>query len=183
MGNGLTLNESVSHFSLWCLVKAPLILGNDLRVMTPETLSVLTNDEVIALNQDVLGIQGRLVSTQEGLDVWSLPLSDGSVGVILFHRNDSAGGRTADITARWSDIGLPAGVNATVRDLWQHQEVGHFSGNYTARGLAPRQSVTVRITPVKASDREVVLRNALDARDAASLTRRSTMRLLTPHQR
>ena len=58
VGNGLTYNESVSHFSLWCLVKSPLILGNDIRNMSADTLHVLTNDEVIALNQDPLGVQG-----------------------------------------------------------------------------------------------------------------------------
>jgi alpha-galactosidase len=165
VGNGLTHDEGVSHFSLWCLVKSPLILGNDLRNMTQDTLQILTNDEVIAINQDALGIQGRLVSSTTLFDVWAGPLEDGSVAVVLFNRNDT---HVADtIVARWEDIGLPAGAKATVRDLWLHEDVGTFSGQYTVKGLKPRQSVTIRVTPNNGGVREQVVRKAIRARDAA----------------
>ena len=163
VGNGLSHNESVTHFSLWCLVKAPLILGNDLRAMSQDALAVLTNDEVIALNQDPLGMQGHQVWTQEGVDVWAGVMQDGSVAVVMVNRNES---RVADVVARWEDIGLKAGVKAVVRDLWLHAEVGVFDGSYGVKGLAPRQSVTVRVTPVEEGERKEVVRRGLRARDA-----------------
>jgi alpha-galactosidase len=166
VGNGLTHNESVSHFSLWCLVKSPLILGNDLRNMTEDTVSILTNDEVIALNQDPLGVQGhRVANTSNGFDTWAGPLRDGSVAVVLFNRNDSL--LAPNITAKWEDIGLPAGAKATVRDLWKHADQGSFTGSYTAHALAPRSSVTLRITPASPQARAEVVKAALRKRDAA----------------
>ena len=144
VGNGLTRNESVSHFSLWCLVKAPLILGNDLRNMTADTLSILTNAELIALNQDALGVQGHLVSSLLAADVWAGPLADGSVAVVLFNRNESV---VQTVTARWLDIGLPADTDATVKDLWLHADVGSYDGSFASGALAPRSSRTIRVTP------------------------------------
>ena len=172
VGNGLTHNESVSHFSLWCLVKSPLILGNDLRNMSDDTLTILTNDEVIALNQDPLGVQGHLVhSTPTLFDTWAGPLADGSVGVVLFNRNDTA--TAPSITARWEDLGLPAGAKATVRDLWLHREVGTHAGEYSVEGLAPRSSVTLRVTPISAKVRAEVVKAAVAHRDAAKRARYS----------
>ena len=176
VGNGLTHNESVTHFSLWCLVKSPLILGNDLRVMTPDVLSILTNDEVIALSQDPLGVQGHQVYTQAAVDVWAMPLSDGSVGVVLVNRNETR--MDAEVVARWEDIGLGVGVRATVRDLWLHQEMGVFNGSYAVQGLAPRQSVTVRIHPIAQRDRAAVVRDGLAARDRARDAARDAARKL-----
>ena len=169
VGNGLTHNESVSHFSLWCLVKSPLILGNDLRNMTADTLHVLTNAEVIALNQDPLGIQGHRVYTSTGFDVWAGPLQDGGIGVVLFNRNDT---HTAPaITARWEDIGLPSDAEATVRDLWAHEDVGVFKGEWAVKGLAPRSSVTLKVTPTSAKVRKELVQAAIRRRNAAKRMR------------
>ena len=165
VGNGLTHDEAVSHFSLWCLVKSPLILGNDLRNISADTLAILTNDEVIAINQDPLGVQGHQVANSSAFDVWAGPLSDGSIAVVLFNRNDSA--TAASITARWADIGLPEGAKATVRDLWAHEVVGSFSGNYSVKNIARRASVTLRITPEDERVRKEVVRSAISRRDAA----------------
>ena len=129
IGNGgMTATEYRSHMSLWAIMAAPLIAGNDLRDMTPETLSILTAPEVIAIDQDPLGVQGARVSDRGGLQVWAKRLEeDGAVAVALFNRT----GSTADITATWSAIGLPAG-SATVRDLWERADRGSFTDSYTA---------------------------------------------------
>jgi len=144
VGNGMTYDEDVSHFSLWCLIKSPLILGNDLRSMSQQTLDILTNDELIAINQDPLGVQGHRVNiTDDVLDVWAGPLSDGSIAVVLLNR----GNTTADITVHWSDIGLSASTKAVVRDLWLHQNIGQFTGSYTAKAIRTHASITLSITP------------------------------------
>jgi alpha-galactosidase len=143
IGNGgLTYDEQVAHFSLWCLIKSPLLIGGDVRNMTQQTLSILTNEEVIALNQDELGVQGHKVAVNGNLEVWAGPLADGSIGVVLFNRDSSA----AKITANFADIGLSTSATAKVRDLWAHQDLGTFTGAYSAT-INSHASQTLRITP------------------------------------
>ncbi len=143
VGNGgMTDAEYRAHFSLWAIMAAPLMAGNDLRSMSPATRAILTNAEVIAVDQDSLGAQGRVVLDRGyGAQVWSRELRDGSRAVALFNqRSDSV-----SITAHWSDVGLPRG-RAMVRDLWGHADLGPFSDAYTAR-VAPHSVVMVRIRP------------------------------------
>jgi alpha-galactosidase len=143
VGNGgLTLEENRSHFSLWALFAAPLMAGNDVAAMTPEIRDILTNREVIAVDQDVLGIQGRRVRDSGALEVWMKPLSDGSRAVILFNR----GSEEAPIAVAWEEIGLFPGANARVRDLWKKADVGVVTGHYEAK-VAPHGVVMVKITP------------------------------------
>jgi alpha-galactosidase len=133
IGNGgMTPAEYRTHMSLWSLLAAPLLAGNDLRVMTPEIRDILTNKEVIAIDQDKLGKQAVRVSPagaarNEGdLEVWSRPLADGGWAVGLFNK----GANSAKITAKWSDIGVQG--SHKVRDLWKHEDVGSFNGEYSA---------------------------------------------------
>ncbi|KAM0949845.1 putative alpha-galactosidase [Dioscorea sansibarensis] len=115
VGNGgMTTEEYRAHFSLWALVKAPLLIGCDVRSMSSETKEILGNSEVIAVNQDGLGVQGRKVKSNNGLEVWAGALSGGRVAVVLLNRS----GSQASITADWSDIGLRSS-KAEVRDLWE----------------------------------------------------------------
>ena len=128
VGNGgMSTDEYTSHFSLWAIVGAPLIAGNDLTSMTTDTTNILLNSEVIAVNQDPAGVQGSLVADDgNGDQVWSKPLSTpGMRAVALFNRGSAA----ATITARWTDLGLASG-SATVRDLWAHQDLGPFEDSY-----------------------------------------------------
>ncbi|KAH7689999.1 alpha-galactosidase protein [Dioscorea alata] len=116
VGNGgMTTEEYRAHFSLWALAKAPLLIGCDVRSMSSETKDILGNSEVIAVNQDGLGVQGRKVKSNNGLEVWAGALSGGRVAVVLLNRS----GSQASITANWSDIGLQSS-QAEVRDLWKH---------------------------------------------------------------
>jgi alpha-galactosidase len=127
IGNGgMSDTEYRTHMSLWSLLAAPLLAGNDLRDVTPGILEILTNKEVIAVDQDPLGKQGTRVSRQGDAEVWARPLADGGYAVGLFNR----GAAEAKVTAQWSDIGI-SGAHA-VRDLWAHAGRGAVSGAYSA---------------------------------------------------
>jgi alpha-galactosidase len=127
--SGLSETESESEFSLWAISGAPLIAGNDITTMSSTTQSDLTNSDVLAVDQDALGLQGVKVSEPaSGLQVWSKVLStSGQRAVALLNRT----GSTANITVQWSDLGLVAN-SAQVRDLWAHSDLGSFAGSYTA---------------------------------------------------
>lgn len=129
VGNGgLTDTESRSHFSLWAMLAAPLIAGNDLRNMSPEIHDILTNKEVIAVDQDPLGHEGTRVWKDGDLEVWSRPIQGGDRAVILFNR----GSAEHEITANWGDLDYPPHLSAEVRDLWQHKDLGRFTGKFSA---------------------------------------------------
>jgi alpha-galactosidase len=127
IGNGgMTTDEYKTHMSLWCILAAPLITGNDLATMTAETLVILTNPEVIAVDQDTLGIQGHRIKQEGPLEIWTKRLSDGSIAVGLFNRGWGA----APITVFFRDAGL--GNAAVVRDLWAKKDLGLLQEKYTA---------------------------------------------------
>jgi alpha-galactosidase len=129
VGNGgMTDTEYQSHFSLWAIMAAPLIAGNDIRSMSAATKNVLTNADVIAVDQDPLGAQGKPISTSTTLEVWSKKLSGNQTyAVVLFNRT----GAGADITVTWSSLGITS-ASATVRDLWSHTDLGPTATQYTA---------------------------------------------------
>jgi alpha-galactosidase len=129
VGNGgMTDTEYRSHFSLWAIMAAPLIAGNDIRTMSQATIDILTNGDVIAVDQDPLGRQGRPISASTTLEVWSKPLSaPASYAVALFNRTAA----DAPITVTWQSLGL-TGATAGVRDLWTHTDLGSMTDQYTA---------------------------------------------------
>ncbi len=143
VGNGaMTEDEYRAHLSLWAVMAAPLIAGNDVRAMSPATREILTNPEVIAVDQDSLGVQGILVwEVPPELQVWSKPLRDGSRAVVLFNRSGAA----ARITALFHRLGLQ-GDSAAVRDLWAHADRGTFKGEYAAM-VAPHGAAMLRVVP------------------------------------
>jgi alpha-galactosidase len=143
VGNGgMTDTEYRSHFSFWALLAAPLIAGNDLRDMRPEIHDILANQEVIAVDQDAAGHEGERVWKNGDLEVWAKPLGDGSRAVILFNR----GTAQQEVTAKWEDIGYPSHLNAAVRDLWQHKDLGKFSGKFSA-AVASHGVVMITVKP------------------------------------
>jgi len=141
VGNGgMSAEEYRTHFSLWAILAAPLIAGNDLREMSGETRDILLNREVIAVDQDPLGIPGLRVSGSL-TGVWARPLArEGARAVVLFNGLWFP----AQVKVRWSDVGLAEG-EAQVRDLWQHRELGPYDQGYGAQ-LQPHQSVMLLVT-------------------------------------
>jgi alpha-galactosidase len=141
VGNGgMTDTEYRSHFSLWAIMAAPLIAGNDVTQMTEATLGILTNAEVIAVDQDPLGVQGKPVGTDTALEVWARPLSGtATYAVALLNRTD----RPADIHVPWSRLGITS-PNATVRDLWRHADLGSVATGYTA-AVPPHGVVMLKV--------------------------------------
>ena len=128
IGNGgMKYDEYITHMTLWCLLAAPLLTGNDLTKVTPEDLAILVNKEVIAVDQDTKGVQGHRVWTEGPLEVWAKPLADGGIAVGLFNQ----GGTPNPVTAHLEDLGIHGA--AQVRDLWQHKDLGEFRGEFTAQ--------------------------------------------------
>jgi len=118
--------ENQSHFSLWAIIASPLIAGNDLRNMTETTRAILTNKEIIAINQDAMGLQGVLVRQTGEQSVWAKPLNgNGERAVVLLNEAATA----ADIAVRFDEIGLRGGA-ATVRDLQAKADKGSFTDSY-----------------------------------------------------
>ena len=127
IGNGgMTDTEYRTHMSLWAMLAAPLLAGNDLRNMSPATAEILMNADVIAVNQDSLGKQGRRFSKSGEQEIWVRPLADGSTAVALFNRATEP----ATVKANWSALGI-ANVKK-VRNLWSHQDVTSTGANYEA---------------------------------------------------
>ncbi|MBU0754612.1 MAG: putative Ig domain-containing protein [Planctomycetes bacterium] len=141
----LTPDEQYSHISLWCLLACPLLLGCDLAELDGFTLSLLTNDEVIEVNQDPLGEQAGRIKHDEQAEIWSKRMSDGSRAVGLFHIglfSDSA----EDVTVLWADLGVSG--RQKVRDLWRQKDLGIFEKQFTAR-VPVHGVVLVKISAVE----------------------------------
>lgn len=128
VGNGgMTDVEYQTQFSLWAIMAAPLILGNDLTNMSTSTLATISNAEAIAVDQDALGKQGGPISASTTLEVWAKQLSGANTYAVgLFNRTAAA----ADIAVTWSSLGLTS-QSATVRDLWAHEDLGSMPTQYS----------------------------------------------------
>lgn len=138
-GQGCTDTEYRTHFGLWCMQAAPLMAGCDLRTMDETTREIMTNPEVIALDQDPLGKQGIRVTADEGREVWKKPLQNNELGVGLFNRGE----QTAVVTAQWSDLGIEGPY--TVRDLWARKDLGQYTNSFSAE-VPSHGSVLLRLT-------------------------------------
>lgn len=122
----LTHNEQYSYVTLWSLMAAPLMYGGDMTKLDPFTLSLLTNAEVIAVDQDALGRQAVPVFQQGDTEVWAKDMADGSKAIGLFNR----GNHETEVTARWSDLGIHG--RHTIRDLWRQKNLGKFDHEFHA---------------------------------------------------
>lgn len=135
IGNGgMTPDEYKTHFSLWAMVAAPLIAGNDLRNMVPDIKDILTNREVIAVDQDALGAGGKESYSEGVVNVWSKPLASGDIAVAAFN----PGSEAVHVSLSLSQLGLSGSY--TARDLWAHADLGRssesFSVNVPVHGVA-----------------------------------------------
>jgi len=139
VGRGMTTEEDKSHFSMWCMLSSPLVLGNNLATITPQTIETLTNAEVIAVNQDTTGLQAHLVSDNRyGLQVWAKHLNgkqSREIAVVLFNRSAVA----SNISVKWRDLNLTGTVS--IRDLWMHRNLESLDSMFTT--LVPSHGVVM----------------------------------------
>jgi len=151
VGNEMNDTEDKSHFAMWCMLSSPLFTGNDYRKMSKETLAILTNKELIAINQDKLGIQGFKHSAEDGLEVWVKPLSDGNWAVTFLNRSDVSKKINFDWkknTFKDVDFGYEADFNKTafkLKNLWTNKEAGNTKKNFTAE-LASHDCITLKLS-------------------------------------
>ena len=136
VGNGgMDRDEYRTHMALWALLAAPLLAGNDLRSMSAETKEMLTNREVLAVDQDSKGVQGHRIWEEGPLEIWAKPLADQSQAVGLFNRSEAALKMTLDFKA----IGFNGA--AKLRDLWEHKDIATVQGSYTVE--VPKHGVVL----------------------------------------
>ena len=139
VGNGMAVNEERAHFSMWCMLAAPLIAGNDMNNMSDATREILTNPEVIAVDQDTLGIQGFKYSARDGVEVWFKPLADGDWAMCVLNRNHDAKtisfdwkneAVTDNLSKRAADF---SGTTYNLQNLWTKQSAGTTKEILSAR--------------------------------------------------
>lgn len=157
VGNGMSEGENRAHFSMWCILAAPLMAGNDVRKMTENTIEILTNQEVIAVDQDPFGIQGFRYSADEGVEVWFKPLSDGDWAMCLLNRSSEA----QKIRFEWGSHCVIDSLakrqiefNKTtyqVRDLWQKKDLGTTREEFS-RTIPSHDVALLRLMPVLKED-------------------------------
>jgi alpha-galactosidase len=151
VGNGMSRNEDRAHFSMWCMLAAPLIAGNDIRKMSPETLEILTNKEVIAVDQDSLGIQGFPFLMTDSVEVWAKPLMNDALAVCFLNRAKSA----RSIEFSWKDHSVRDELNQKeylfdqnkyrIRDLWKRKDAGD-TGTVFKRKIPSHDVIVLKLS-------------------------------------
>ena len=145
IGNGgMSDAEYRAQFSLWAILAAPLIAGNDLAHMDAATRAILTNREVIAVDQDRLGIEGQPVYRDGEAEIWARPLTGGRQAVVLLNR----GTHTLSIRLKWSELGLPGYLPLRLRDLWRHKTLPVATRGMTFK-VPPTSAVMLTETPLR----------------------------------
>jgi hypothetical protein len=144
--DGLSETQNRTFFSLWCMMAAPLMAGNDLRKMTTSTGQILTNLEAIGINQDPLGIQGHIVRRSGKVEIWAgKRLFDGSQAMLVFNQDAAP----AEVKVAWPDIGLADSAALYVRNLWTHQTTGPHGGGVSVT-VAPNDVALLRVSKTNA---------------------------------
>lgn len=154
VGNGMSINEDRAHFSMWCMLAAPLIAGNDLRNMSKETVAILTNKEVIAVDQDSLGIQGFKYSARDSLESWFKPLSKGAWAVCFLNRSIAP----KKLSFNWKDHAIVDDfakreidfkkASFKIRDLWAKKYVGTTDKPFVTT-VNGHDVVMLKLVPIK----------------------------------
>ena len=151
VGNGMKYNEDKAHFSLWCMLAAPLMAGNDIRKMSDQTKQILTNKEVIALDQDPLGVEAFRYYAFDGIEVWVKPLANNELAVCFLNRSD----HTQTVSYNWAAhmitdkvSGMSFDFGQTIyklRDLWEKKDVG-TTGKAFSQTIPSDDVVVLRLT-------------------------------------
>ena len=139
VGNLKNDKQNRTHFALWAMLASPLMAGNDLRIMPNNVRDILTNRPVIAINQDARGIQGYRVVSNNGIEVYNKPLSDGTTAIMLLNK----GNKTARISIPWTLIGLSG--KQPVYDVWARRNLGLSDGGFTSEALEQHDHMLLRV--------------------------------------
>ncbi|MYL58770.1 hypothetical protein GLW20_14780 [Virgibacillus halodenitrificans] len=170
VGNpGLSETENRAHFSLWSILAAPLMAGKDLRHMSTSTAEILSNKEVTAVNQDLIGLQGRKIRDDGDKEVWMRPLANGDRAIVLLNR----GQKETEMSVNITDLGLPQSSSTYyIRDLWAHettQSTGEIQASVPGHGvqmyrISPADPVEAseNVQHVKTSDKQEVWIESLE---------------------
>ncbi|HWB52784.1 MAG TPA: glycoside hydrolase family 27 protein, partial [Tepidisphaeraceae bacterium] len=134
--------ESRAHFSLWCMLAAPLLAGNDVRHMKPEIRDILINRDLIAIDQDPLGKEGYRVAADAKHEIWIKELSHGDWAVCVLNTSPT----TETLHVKWSELPFVAGHQYSVRDLWGKKDVGTTGTEYTGQ-ITSHDVVVFRLHP------------------------------------
>ena len=138
----LTPDEQYTHISLWCLLSAPLLIGCPIEQLDDFTLNLLTNDEVLAVNQDPLGKQAQRLYDGAEMQIWVKEMEDGSKVVGIFNLNAY---KPKSLVLDWIPLGLKANDKHCVRDLWRQKDLGTFKNSFTAEDIPPHGVLLVRV--------------------------------------
>lgn len=154
VGNGMSVSEDRTHFSMWCMLAAPLIAGNDIRDMTPEVKEILTNREAIAIDQDSLGIQGFRYDVRDSVEIWFKPLSEGDWAMCLMNRTTTP----KNIEFNWDEEKVVDDyfdyeaqfdkITYKLRNVWTHKDVGSTTEKL-GEVLPGHDVLMLRLTPVR----------------------------------
>ena len=149
VGNGLSVNQDRAHFTMWCMMASPLILGNDVRNMSDETKAILTNRDLIAIDQDKLGVQGLRFLIREGLEYWFKPLSNGDWAMTIFNPTR----QSLSCSLNWQDFNI-TDEEVSKRSTAFDQNVYKIKNLWTGRmeGKTTLKSKIERKVPVPAQD-------------------------------
>ncbi|MFC4477103.1 glycoside hydrolase family 27 protein [Flavobacterium chungangensis] len=152
VGNEMNDTEDKTHFAMWCMLSSPLFTGNDYRKMSKETLAILTNKELLSVNQDKLGIQGFKSAILDGVEVWVKPLSDGAWAVSFVNRTETS----KKVNFDWkknnikdADFGYEADFSKTIfkiKDLWENKEIGNTKKAFVAE-IASHDVIALKLIP------------------------------------
>ncbi len=154
VGRGLTFEEDKSHFSMWCILSSPLLMGHDMTKMSEETKSILTNPEVIAVNQDPYGLQAQLIYDKDSIQIWAKHLNgrqSKEYAVALLN----LGRGTNTLTINWKDLCIVG--SATVRDLWKRANLGKMESGYSV--TLPSHGVSL----IKVAAKKTMLKESFEA--------------------
>lgn len=151
VGNGMSYNEDKAHFSLWCMLAAPLMAGNDLRKMSEQTTSILTNKDVIAIDQDPLGVEAFRYYAFDGVEIWIKPLANNELAVCFLNRSD----RPQNVSYDWKEHLINDAVSKTnidfnqttykLRDLWAKKDIG-TTGKIFKQNIPSHDVVVLRLS-------------------------------------
>ncbi|MEX0982591.1 MAG: glycoside hydrolase family 27 protein [Bacteroidales bacterium] len=143
IGNGnQTIDEYKTQFTMWSLLPAPLIMGHDVRNMSKDILEILTNAEVIAVNQDPAVIPAKRIYKTDDLELWARRLSGDAYSVVLLNKTESS----REIDFSWRQIGLEQNEIFEIRDLWEHQDLGVHKGSFSVK-VASHGCAMLKLSP------------------------------------